>query len=713
MTKFGITVDTIIEDISKVHGLYTEHVNTVEAYMSIMEANYPISADKGKSKVRPKVIKKLHGYSYSALSEGLLSDYTVVDTSPRGSDDREGANAHKLLLNYQINEEMDFGSVVDKASRYYEDFGSFYLKLSWNYKEREVKTRDYEYHEITPNITQEQLQEFDAKGLLEGNQIKIPKEITKVEDDHPTISIKKYDQLVLGPSTDGSNSLDSLEFIVDRYYSTVAALRSTGKYTNLDRIYIREETADYDINGLPDADFQMMFETMGETTGEVEQVGDTTPLVVTEYWTKKDIDKTGTIQTIVVTTVAGVVIGEEVSPFGEAVGYPYSRGTYAPSTEDRLYDGVPDTADLEEDQLIYGAISRGIIDILGSTAAGQVGVAEDFVSPTELLKLQAGKHYRFRPNQDPARAMVTTKFPELPTSALQMLDITSKSMESASGKKMFGEGLNSGSYGDTATGINAVVDATTQRLTASVRRFNRPFAIIFKKLAELNKEFITDDKLIAISDGTYQTIRNDALQTDISIKIEVSTPELDDRKASDLAFIMQTLGDSVDHRTKHIILADIARLKKRPDLAMQIENIPEPQPSPMEIKIHELEVELLQAQIQNEYSKAEENVSDSALNEAKANTEMAKAQVLLSNKDNQDLDFLHKKAGTDSRRQAEASDAQHIKDLERDMMQGLIKSTEGEDSNAIKHKVPTKTNDAKIPVIDTPKESLQPSDLKN
>ena len=46
------------------------------------------------------------------------------------------------------------------------------------------------------------------------------------------------------------------------------------------------------------------------------------------------------------------------------------------------------------------------------------------------------------------------------------------------------------------------------------------------------------------------------------------------------------------------------------------------------------------------------------------------------------------------------------------MMKGLVKSTEGEDNNALKHKVPTKTNDAKIPVIDTPKESLQTSDLK-
>jgi len=713
--KKDLTVKKIINNISDVHDLYTDYVNRVDEYKNIIEAKYKVTNNKGKSKVRPKVIKKLHNYTYSALSEGLLSDYDVVEVSPRGSNDRVGANSHNLLLNYQINEEMNFAPVVEKASVYFEDYGSFYLKLSWNYKERKVKTRDYEYVQLPEGIDPAQLQQLEATGMIENGLLKVPKEITKVVNDHPTIALKRYNQIILGPSNDGSNDIDSLEFIADKYYSTIASLRATGKYKNLNKVYYREdESTDYNIDGLPDSDFQALYEDMiKDDTSPVERtkLDDNKAVVVTEYWTRVDIDGKGTIRTVVVTYVAGIIIGQEISPFGEEVGYPYARGAYSPSMDDELYDGVPDTKDLEEDQLVYGAVSRGLIDILGSVASGQVGVVEGFLNPAEFTKLQSGQNYRFNPSFDPSKAIYHTKFPELPVSGLQMLDIASKSMESTSGKKMFGEGLNSNSYGDVASGINAVVDATTQRLTASVRKFNRPFVSIFKKLAELNKEFITDDKIIVLSDGSYETIRNDTLQTDINIKVGVSTPELDDKKARDLGFIMQTLGDTVDHTTKHIILADIARLKKRPDLAVQIENIPEPQPSQMEVEIHQLQVELLKAQIQNEYAQAEENVSDSTLKDAKANTEVAKTQVLMSNKDLQDLDFLQKKAGTDEIREARGREHQHTLDLEQAMMGGLIKSTE-KGENEIKHKVPNKTDDTKIPVIDTPKESLQPSDLK-
>jgi hypothetical protein len=126
----------ILSNIASVHSLYTSYVDTVQKYKTAMAADYRIGSGEGKSKVTPKSIQKLHNYSYSGLSEGLLSDYNIVSASPRGHMDKDESYAQQLLLNYQLNEEMDFESVVDKASKYFEDYGSFYLKLSCNYKER-------------------------------------------------------------------------------------------------------------------------------------------------------------------------------------------------------------------------------------------------------------------------------------------------------------------------------------------------------------------------------------------------------------------------------------------------------------------------------------------------------------------------------------------------------------------------------------------------
>ncbi|MCD6150404.1 MAG: hypothetical protein J7J70_01950 [Deltaproteobacteria bacterium] len=713
--KHKLPLKDILSNISSVHSLYTDYVDTIKNYKVAMEADYRIGSGEGKSKVTPKAIQKLHNYAYSALSEGLLSDYNIVSASPNGHTDLVESQAQSLLLNYQLNEEMDFESVVDKAARYFEDYGSFYLKLSWNYKERKKKNHKPTLKQLPEGVPPEQMQQLFEQGLLtEDGMLIVDKEITSVVQDHPVISIKKYNQVILGPSLDGSNTIDSLQFIADKYYATVANLEASGKYHNLDRIVDRELKSDYDINALPDADFELEFEAMMEDNGEElerKTVDKNKPLVVTDYWTMMPIKDKGHPVPIVVTFVAGVVIAREESTYGVDVGYPYARGLYAQSLEDDLYDGIPDTPELEEDQKIIGAVTRGMIDIMAKAANGQTGMAQGMLDPAEERKRQAGQDYKFNPAIDPTRGIVQEKFPELPQSALQMLQMMQGSMESASGKKMFGEGLNSGAYGDVAKGIDSVVNTTTQRTMSNVRKFNKPFVAIIKKMAQLNREFITDDKVIALSDNEFKTIRPNELQSSINVKILVSTPELDDRAANDLGFLVQTLGDSVPPKAKNMMLSDIARLKKRPDLAKMLLDIPDPQPSPEEIELHQLNVELLKAQIANENAKGVENLADETLKNAKAETEVAKTKVLYSTADNQDLDFLHKRDGTELQREKELEDAKHVNNVESEMFRGAFNNVEGENDNGLT-KVPNNTmNDAQIPVIDLPQELLQPSDL--
>jgi hypothetical protein len=712
--NIDITFKEILDNINSVQSLYKEYVDRIESYKDIIDANYPLNVQEGRSKIRPKVVKALHNYSYAALSEGLLSDYTIVDVTPRGSDDKESSDAQKLLLNYQLNEEMDFSSVVDKASMYFEDFGSFYLKLSWNYKERKEKAHKVEYKELPDTITQEQFQQLQSQGLIsEDGLLIIDKPVTKVVEDHPVISLKKYNQIILGPSLDGSNTIDSLEFIADRYYSTIADLENVGEYENLDKIYDTGSVSDYDINALPDSEFNAELDNLMENSDYIgEKIDKHKPLVVTEYWTRRQVGKQKKV--VLITFVSGVIIKKEFSPYGEAVGYPFARGVYYQSIDDELYDGIPDTEELADSQKVIGAVTRGTIDIMARHANGRVGIAEGFLDVAEERKFEAREDFKFNPALHPSNAIWEEKFPELPGSILQLLQMSQSNMESISGKKLFGEGLSSASYGDVAAGVKAVTNATDQRMMSNIRKFNKPFIDIIKKMAELNKKFITDDKIIALSDGSFHTVNPDSLDADISIKISVSTPEMDDKKANDIAFLIQTLGDSVDYKTKQLMLSEVARLKKRPDLAQALLDVPEPQPSQQELELHQLQVELLKAQIENEYAKAQENQTDAVLNQAKAQTEGAKAGVLDSTRDKQDLDFLHKKNGVDLEREKELADKHHVDSMEKATMDHILKLKEGEHGAKLENKSPKKTDKTKvsdIPVIDMPSESIQANDL--
>ena len=73
---------------------------------------------------------------------------------------------------------------------------------------------------------------------------------------------------------------------------------------------------------------------------------------------------------------------------------------------------------------------------------------------------------------------------------------------------------------------------------------------------------------------------------------------------------------------------------------------------------------LLQAQVQNETAKGQENAVDVQLKTAKTATEKAKARGLESGADLTDLDFVDKESGNKDTREAAASDKKHAQNLE-------------------------------------------------
>lgn len=92
-----------------------------------------------------------------------------------------------------------------------------------------------------------------------------------------------------------------------------------------------------------------------------------------------------------------------------------------------------------------------------------------------------------------------------------------------------------------------------------------------------------------------------------------------------------------------MILSDIARLRKMPELAKRIENY-QPQPDPMQQRLQELEVIKLEAEIQKL--------------QAEAQKAMADAQLKSSTADLKDLDFVEQESGVKQQRDLQKQGAQ-------------------------------------------------------
>ena len=169
----------------------------------------------------------------------------------------------------------------------------------------------------------------------------------------------------------------------------------------------------------------------------------------------------------------------------------------------------------------------------------------------------------------------------------------------------------------------------------------------------MNAVWLADEEIIRITDSEFVNIKRSALAGNFDLSLEVSTAEMDNQKAGELSFMLQTTGNTLPFDITKIILCKIADLRKLPDLSKMIQDYT-PQPDPFVQEKNRLEIELLKAQISNENAKAQENIVDVQLKAAKTQAELAKARLSGSKADEVDLNYLEQSSGLKQERALES-----------------------------------------------------------
>jgi hypothetical protein len=254
-------------------------------------------------------------------------------------------------------------------------------------------------------------------------------------------------------------------------------------------------------------------------------------------------------------------------------------------------------------------------------------------------------------------------YPEIPRSALEVLNMQNNEAESLTGIKAFTQGISGQALGATATGIRSALDATSKRELGILRRLSDGLNQIGRKIISMNAEFLDDEEIIRITNDELVSINRDDLGGKYDIKLNISTAEADNEKAQELAFMLQTMGNSLPLDMSKMVLSDIARLRKMPELAKQIAEY-QTQPDPLAQQKAQLELQLLQAQIANESAKGQENAVDVQYKTAKTQTEIAKARGLDSQSDLRDLDFLEQESGVGREHENQIAALKHSQNME-------------------------------------------------
>ena len=667
------TVKDLKQDYTEAQLIHKGQVSKIDAWLDLMyvTGSEKINVPKGNSSVQPKLIRKQAEWRYASLSEPFLSSPKIFDVAPVTWEDRDGAKQNDLVLNHQFNTKLNKQKFIDDFVRAAVDEGTVILKTGWVYKDEkytesvpeieltqddtlieffqqldELAASDPSQTEDLPIETQTAWDAWKAEGVAYRPELTgktIEREAVRVLQNHPTLEVCDYRNVIIDPTCGGD--MDKAGFVIHRYESSMSVLKADGRYKNLEYINFENQTIlsepDYVTSSTATKSFNFADKARKK-------------FLVYEYWGFRDIDGSGRVQPIVAAWVGNVLVRLELNPFPDQK-IPFETAPYLP-VKNSTY-GESDGYLLADNQKIIGAVTRGAMDIMAKSANGQTAIAKGALDVTNRRRYDQGLDFEYNPNYDPENSIRMLKFNEVPRSVEYILNQQNNDAESMTGVIAFNNGISGAALGDTATGTRGALDAASKRELGILRRLSAVLVKSGRKIIAMNGEFLSDQEVVRITNEEFVKIRRDDLKGEFDLTLTISTAEEDNNKASELGFMLQTIGPNMDIEMTKMVLSDIARLKKMPDLAKRIEAY-QPQPDPIAQQKAQMELMLLQAQIATEQAKAAHYGSGANLQSQKVATEQAKAAQMMSDKDLKDLNFVEQESGVTQARNLESQAAQ-------------------------------------------------------
>lgn len=625
---------------------------------------------KGRSSIQPQLVRKQAEWRYAPLSEPFLSTADLFRIKPVTFEDIEAAKQNELVLNNQFQTEINKVAFIDKYVRSAVDTGTVIIRTGWEVETKMVEEPAYDFEffpieeedeEGMVNLTEAmelgykhpdsfEMIDPELKAAAEySRDYGVPvyaqltneytREAQRTVVNRPTLEVCDLANVYIDPTCNGD--LDKANFVIYGFVTSLSELKKDGRYKNL------KELEEATINN----------ETMVVSKNAAEDVGGfrfsdkpREKITAYEYWGFWDINGDGLLAPIVATWVGDVLIRMEENPFPDQK-VPFVVVPYLP-LRDSIY-GEPDCVLLEDNQRIVGALTRGMVDLLGRSANSQTGMAKNMLDSSNKVRFHSGQDYEFNQQIDPHSGVYQHRYPEIPQSALVMLNMMYQDAESLTGVKAFstGGGITGAGMGQTAVGVRGALDAASKRELAILRRFAEGITKVGRKIISMNASFLDEREVVRLTNSTFIEVRRDDLNGKFDLELSITTAEEDESKAQQLAFMLQTASGE-DPSLRKMILSEIARLRKMPELAQKIIDF-NPEPDEMQQQLQQLQMQKLEAEIQLLQAQAQEASAGSALKGAKIEVESSRSSMLQNKADRDTLNYVEQEGGITHNRKVE------------------------------------------------------------
>ena len=613
-------LDALKADLNAANIMRTEWFNKMADWRNETNGMPYGNEEAGKSKIISKDIKKQLEWMLPSLADPFLSSPDIIKCNPVTAEDVMSARQNQLLLNTQFCRKFPRYNFIMKSLKVLATEGTVTIQTGWDYEDEEIET-------MMETVAIDEITGEEYITMSKQKQ-------TVITKNQPTAKVCRNEDIYIDPTC--MDDMDKCQFVIHRYETDISTLRADGRYKNLDKVAAYEgQNRDYGFYPQDHTYFQFKDEPRKK-------------MVVYEYWGNYDVNEDGIAEPIVCAWIGNTIIRLQSNPYPDKkppfIVVPFNAVPFQ-------IHGESLASVIGDNQKVKTAVVRGIIDNMAQSNNGQVGMRKGALDIANRKKFLAGRNFEYNgtPND-----FWQGSYNQIPGSAFDMMNIMNNEIEAQTGVKSFSGGINAGSLGSTATGARGALDATATRRISLVRNIaENLIKPLMRKWMSYNAEFLDEEEVVRITNEEFVPIRRDDLLGNIDIDISISTAEDNSAKAQELSFLLQTMGPNQDFEINKLLMAEIARLSRMPELEQKIlEYQPQPDPAAeqmkqMQMQEMQLKLQLMQAEIKDKLARAGENEIDAQVKVAKMKTELAKARKLGSEADGMDLDFLLKNDGVD------------------------------------------------------------------
>ena len=628
------------------------HLERISKWRSEYEGNKYGNEKEGKSEVVNRDIKKYASWLESSVLDVFTSTDSIVRCYPATPRSTKFAKCAETILNAQFCRQFNRFNFMSQAVSTLLKDGICVVKTGWDYAEDKRKIfynidtpLSMLGQPLQPEIPDEQLQQLAQQNpeqaqLLKlastpmldelGRQVYHHEEQSKEEIvpiiNNPTATLCRNEDIYLDPTCFGDMS--KANFIVHRYLSDLSSLQLDGRYKNLDKLtendVFKADKGDYRLN--TDFDFEDKLRRK---------------LLVYEYWGNlkvKDSDKETT--PMVITWINNVVIRCEENPYPDK-NPPFIVAPFLPKPFE--FYSEPNGELLSDNQFIKTAIYRGIIDNMANSNNGQIAVRKGALTPTDRDRMLKGENFEF--NGNAGDAFFVGSYGQLPSSVFNFLQMIDSESTQLTGVNTFGQQQTTDRLGSD-NHSKGVLDGGNLRKLQIVKSIAENLVKpLLRKWLEYSAELLEAEQIFRVTGGEhFELIKRDDLYGQIDIDLSISTNEDNAIRTNQLAFLLQTIGPNEDPNIRKMIMSEIMKLHRMPELAARIENY-EPQPDPLLVAQQQLMIEKLRAEIAELQANAGKIEQDGILKSAKAQNEGARAEQTKAQTDKINLDFIQQQRG--------------------------------------------------------------------